>query len=170
MNHSYNNPNPNLRMRVSAVSFLNTVPLVWGFLRGPQRGLVDLSFDVPSVCADRLATGDADVGIVPCAELDPLGLDFLCETGIACRGPVRSILLVSKVPLRRIRSLAADASSRSSVMLTRVLLAERYGVIPELSSQPPVLEQMLAKADAALVIGDPAYVSSQPRFRMSALI
>jgi chorismate dehydratase len=143
-------------MRVAAVSFLNTVPLVWGFLRGPQQGLVDLTFDVPSVCADRLATGVADVGIVPCAELDPLGLDFLSETGIACRGPVRSILLVSKVPLRRIRSLAADASSRTSVMLTRVLLAEKYGVVPEWFSHAPVLEEMLANADAALVIGDPA--------------
>jgi predicted solute-binding protein len=141
---------------VCAVSFLNTVPLIWGLERGPQREAFDLSFSVPSVCADRLARRDVDIGLVPCAELDRLELDFFPEVGIACRGPVRSILLVSKVPPDRIRTLAADVSSRSSVMLCRILLAERYRVFPEPVAMSPHLESMLAVADAALIIGDPA--------------
>ena len=67
-------------MRVSAVSFLNTWPLVWGFLEGPQRGLYDFRFDLPAQCADALGSGAADIGIVPCAELDRLGLDYLPDT------------------------------------------------------------------------------------------
>lgn len=143
-------------MRVCAVSFLNTVPLVWGLLRGPQRGLFDLTFSVPSVCADRLASGDVDIGIVPCAELDRLKLDFIPDVGIACHGAVRSILLISKVPLSSIRTLAADVSSRTSVMLARIVLAEQYGSLPVVLTRPPVLPEMLREADAALIIGDPA--------------
>lgn len=144
------------RPRVSAVSFLNTVPLVWGLLRGEQRDLFQLDFCVPSAVADNLESGAADIGIVPCAELDRLGLDFLPDTGIACRGAVRSILLISKVPPDRIRTLAADTSSRTSVMLTRIVLAERYGAEPAVLPHRPDLHAMLEVADAALIIGDPA--------------
>jgi chorismate dehydratase len=143
-------------LRVSAVSYLNTWPLVWGFLHGPQRGIFDFRFDLPAQCADALASGAADIGIAPCAELDRLGLDFLPGLGIACEGAVRSILLLSKRPFRDIRTLALDSSSRSSVALTRILLAERYGCQPRATSQAPSLDRMLAESDAALIIGDPA--------------
>src|SRR6478672_1158984 len=83
--------------RVCAVSYLNTLPLVWGMLKGGQQDLFDLSFCVPAECADRLGTGAAEIGIVPCAELPRLGLSIIRGTGIACRGPVRSILLISRV-------------------------------------------------------------------------
>ena len=139
-----------------AVSFLNTVPLVWGLLHGRQQGLFDLSFAVPSECADRLAAGTADVGLVPAIEAARIGLDLLPGCGISCRGAVRSILLVSKVPCDRIRSVATDSNSRTSVALARIVLARRYGVTPDFESRPPVLEEMLACADAALVIGDSA--------------
>jgi chorismate dehydratase len=138
------------------VSFLNTVPLIWGMDRGPQAGVFDLSYSVPSVCADRLEAGDVEIGIVPCAELDRLGLEFLPDVGIACRGAVRSILLISRVPVRQIRTLAVDVSSRSSVMLAHIVLSERYGVSPSIAPMPPDLDSMLASADAALIIGDPA--------------
>jgi chorismate dehydratase len=141
---------------VCAVSFLNTVPLVWGLLHGRQRGRFDLSFCVPSECADRLAAGTADVGIVPAIEAARLGLDPLPGCGIASRGAVRSILLVSKVPPGMIRTLATDSSSRTSVALARIILARRYGVEPEFLSHSPDLDGMLARADAALLIGDPA--------------
>lgn len=142
--------------RVCAVSYLNTVPLVWGMLHGEQRGLFDLSFAIPSVCADRLEDGSADIGIVPAVELPRLGLELIPGTGIACRGPVRSILLVSRKPLRQVRVLAADHSSRTSVALARILLAEVHGAAPEVRSMPPVLDSMLAAADAAVLIGDAA--------------
>jgi chorismate dehydratase len=145
-----------LNLVVSAVSYLNTWPLVWGFLRGPQQGLFDFRFDLPARCAAAVGDGSADIGLVPCAELDPLGLDFIPDLGIACEGPVRSILLVSRKPFSAIRTLALDSSSRTSVALTRILLAEIYGCKPVMIRQAPRLEEMLAECDAALVIGDPA--------------
>lgn len=144
------------KLRVCAVSYLNTVPLVWGMLHGPQRNLFDLEFRLPSECADRLASGEADIGIVPVAEFPRLGLDLIPGAGIACEGPVRSILLVSKVPVRKIRTLAADTSSRTSVALARVLLARRYGAEPQMIPHPPELAEMLEAAEAAVIIGDPA--------------
>jgi chorismate dehydratase len=141
---------------VSAVSYLNTWPLVWGFLHGPQRGLFDFRFDLPVHCAEALRDRKADIGLVPCAELDRLGLDFLPGLGIACEGPVRSILLISQRPFDTIRTLAVDSSSRTSVALARIILAERYGCRPLVAAQTPVLEDMLTENDAALVIGDPA--------------
>ena len=106
--------------------------------------------------ADRLGSGQVDIGLLPCAEIDRLGAAYLDDVGIACRGPVRSILLVCKVEPSRIRTLAADVSSRTSVMLTRIVLAERYGVRPEFITMQPDVDAMLSRADAALLIGDPA--------------
>jgi len=141
---------------VSAVSYLNTWPLVWGFLHGPQRGVFDFRFDLPALCAAAIEEGKADIGLVPCAELDRLGLDFLPDLGIACEGPVRSILLVSRVPFQKIRTLAVDSGSRTSVALARIVLAERYGCEPLMTRRPPNLADMLAGSDAGLLIGDPA--------------
>jgi len=83
-------------------------------------------------------------------------LAYFRETGIASYGPVRSILLVSKVPFGKIRKLATDSGSRTSVMLSRIILAEKYGVEPQVISHPPDLAAMLGAADAALLIGDAA--------------
>ncbi len=148
---------PNIhKPRVCAVSYLNTVPLVWGLEHGAQRDIFELNYALPSECADQLATGDADIGIVPVIEIARQKLDYFRSTGIACRGAVRSILLVSKVPIREIKMLATDTGSRTSVMLSRVILAEKYGVTPKLISRRAELAPMLGEADAALVIGDPA--------------
>ena len=140
-----------------AVSYLNTVPLVWGLQHSPPlRDTFDLRFALPSECADQLATGQADIGIVPVIEMARQGLDYFPGTGIACHGPVRSILLVSKVPFREIRVLATDSGSRTSAMLAQVILAERFGVRPRVFSHPADLAEMLGKADASLLIGDAA--------------
>lgn len=125
-------------------------------LHGPQQGLFDIDFQVPAGCAEEVASGAADIGIIPAFELARLDLEIIRGTGIACRGPVRSILLVSSRPVPEIRTLAADASSRTSVQLARVILERRYGVTPEFLRQPPDLNAMLRVADAALLIGDPA--------------
>jgi predicted solute-binding protein len=138
------------------VSYLNTTPLVWGMLHGPQRGLFDLEFRIPAACADRLASGDADIGIIPSFELTRQNLEIIPGAGIACHGAVRSILLISSRPADRIRTLAADTSSRTSVELARVILDRKFGAAPEILRHPPDLEGMLRRADAALIIGDPA--------------
>lgn len=142
--------------RVAAVGYLNTVPLVWGMLYGPQQDLFDLHFDLPSLCARELAEGRADLGIVPVAEVWRNGWDTVPGTCIACRGEVRSILLVSRKPWNRVETLAADRGSRSSVMLARILLNRRYGSNPLVVERAPDLDAMLAECDAALLIGDAA--------------
>ncbi|MEK7403945.1 MAG: menaquinone biosynthesis protein [Acidobacteriota bacterium] len=144
------------RLRVCAVNYLNTVPLVWGMLHGSQRGLFELIFRLPSECAQMLESGEVDVGLVPSIEARRLELEMIRGAGIASRGPVRSILLVSKVAPGAIRTLAADSGSRTSVALAQIVLAERYGAFPEVTPMPPELPSMLEAADAALIIGDPA--------------
>jgi predicted solute-binding protein len=125
-------------------------------LHGEQRELFDLSFSLPSECADRLREATAEIGIVPSIELTRQTLEIIPGAGIACRGPVRSILLISKVPFTQIRTLAADSSSRTSVALSRIILDRKYAVQPLLRSEKPDLVRMLDHADACLIIGDPA--------------
>jgi len=144
------------KYRVGAVGYLNTTPLVWGMLHGPQRESVDLSFAIPAACAQEVENGTTQIGLVPVAEVARQGLEIVPGVGITCLGAVRSILLFSKVPWDNIRTLAADTSSRTSVQLARVILRERFGVEPQISAQEPDLDSMLAQADAALIIGDPA--------------
>jgi chorismate dehydratase len=141
---------------VCAVSYLNTVPLVWGMLHGEEREIFDVRFALPSECADQLSAGEADIGILPVIEMARQRLEYFRGTGIACHGPVRSILLISKVPFASIRTVATDSGSRTSVMLTRVILAEKFGVEPRLISRVADLSTMLGEADAALLIGDAA--------------
>ncbi len=145
------------KRRVAAVSFLNTSPLVWGLLHGPQRDVFDVHFTLPAECADELRAGGADIGLVPVISLArQLDLKVVPGCSIACRGPVRSILFFSRKPIETIESFAADTSSRTSVTLAQVLLARRHGIRPRVRPYPPKLDEMLELADAALIIGDPA--------------
>ena len=125
-------------------------------VHGPQRGQFDLDFQLPAGCADQVAAGAADIGIVPSFELTRQDLEIIPGCGIACHGPVRTILLISSRPASEIRTLALDSSSRTSVQLARVILERRYGVLPQGISHAPDLEAMMRVADAALIIGDPA--------------
>jgi len=143
-------------IKVCAVQYLNTSPLVWGLLHGPQRGKFDLTFELPAQCAEAVASRTADLGIIPSIELERQDLGIVPGLGIASNGPVRSILLISKVPARKIRVLAADSSSLTSVVLARVVLEKRFNTKPEIVTLAPDLDAMLAVADAALIIGDPA--------------
>jgi predicted solute-binding protein len=110
----------------------------------------------PADCADRLRRGEADLGLVPVAEIARQSLPVLPGTCIASDGPVRSILLVSRKPWEAVRTLSADRNSRTSVVLAQIILEERFGVRPVVSAHAPSLEAMLAEADAALLIGDAA--------------
>jgi predicted solute-binding protein len=148
--------NTTAKYRIGAVGYLNTTPLVWGMLHGSQRELVDLSLSLPSECAEQVENGVTQIGLVPVAEVARQGLEIVPGVGIACLGAVRSILLFSRVPWPKVRTLAADASSRTSVQLARVILRERFGVEPRIAPHKPDLDEMLKHADAALIIGDPA--------------
>ncbi len=147
-------------LRLCSVDYLNSAPLVWGLLHGPPQHLFDLSFRVPSECADQVASGAADIGNIPAIEMQRQNLKMVPGLGVAARGAVRSILLISKRPLAGIRTLAADSSSRTSVALTRIILSRRYGAEPELHPHAPDLDAMLDRADAALIIGRPCHTLS----------
>jgi predicted solute-binding protein len=130
---------------------------------GPQRPLVELHYAVPSECARLLSRGEADLGIVPVAEVWRNQWETVPGCCIACDGPVRSILLVASKPWDQVKTLAADRGSRTSVLLARVLLARRWGAEPAVIEADPQLDAMLETADAALVIGDAALrIDPQP--------
>jgi len=145
------------RLRISIVEYLNTAPLVWGFTHGPLAGRYDLGFTVPSLCAEALRSGEADVAIIPAIEYQRMeGVVALPGMGVAAKGAVRSILVIAKRPIEQARRLALDASSRTSAALVRLLCAGRWRIQPEFIEAAPDPAAMLAVADAALVIGDPA--------------
>lgn len=141
-------------IRLSAVSYLNTRPLVYGLDRRPEQFTV--RFDVPAKCAALLHADEVDLGLIPSIEY--IGHDYRIVPGvsIASDGPVASVALFTRLPTERIRSIALDVSSRTSQALMRVLCARWFGIAPELVSMPPELPRMLARCDAALVIGDNA--------------
>jgi chorismate dehydratase len=141
-------------VRLGAVSYLNTKPLVHGLA---DRGdLFTLRFDVPAQCAALLHEGRIDLGLIPAVEY--LRGDYCIVPGVAIgsAGPVASVAVFSGVPVEAIRTLAVDISSRTSVALTRILCARRWNISPKLVVAEPDIRAMLARADAALVIGDPA--------------
>jgi chorismate dehydratase len=145
------------KLRISIVEFLNTAPLVWGFTDGPLAGKYDLSFAVPSQCAEDLRAGRADVGIIPAIEYQRMeNVVALPGMAIAAKNEVRSLLVVSKVPIELAQTFALDTNSRSSVGLARILCQRHWNIAPEFIDMAPDPEAMLASADAALVIGDPA--------------
>src|SRR5580704_810026 len=112
------------KLRISIVEFLNTAPLVWGFTDGPLAGKYDLSFAVPSQCAEALRRGDVDVAIIPAIEYQRMeNVVALPGMAVAAKGEVRSILIVSKRPIDMAKKIALDSSSRSSAALVKLLAA-----------------------------------------------
>lgn len=145
-------------LRLGAVSYLNTRPLICG-LRERLSGIGTLSLNLPSRLADDLASGALDVALVPSIEyLGGVGRGYrvISDAAIACRGPVWSVRLLSRVPISQIRRLALDEGSRTSAAMVRVLLAELHGLSPE--TVPLRIEQdpESVDADAILLIGDRA--------------
>ncbi|HLV87402.1 MAG TPA: menaquinone biosynthesis protein [Candidatus Sulfotelmatobacter sp.] len=170
------------KLRISAISYLNTAPLMWDFEQGNQgsgvrgqaseendapgcRGHFEISYTVPSACARALADGTADIGIIPAAAYTEIpGLMILPDVAIASRRAVRSILLVSKVPVADVRSVALDTSSMTSVALMKVLFRKWLGGPRTCTSMAPDVDVMLADHDAGLLIGDPALRVDRSRY------
>lgn len=158
------------RLRIAAINFLNPAPLMWDFEHPPldaalaQRYLIDRM--TPSECARRLAEGSADIGLIPIAALATTpGLRILPGCTIASKDRVRSLLLVRRArqPLTGLRTVAADTASRTTVTYARLLF--RMWGNPQIEFLPMAanLDAMLARADAALVIGDPALMALEER-------
>lgn len=153
------------RLRISAISYLNTAPLMWDFEHGSAGQDFDISYTVPSKCAAQLADETADIGIIPSAAYTVVpNLVVLPGVAIASRRAVKSILLVSKVPQEKIKTVALDTSSLTSVALTKVLFEMWWGGGRQFIPKPPQLEDMLCECDAGLLIGDPALQVDRSRY------
>jgi chorismate dehydratase len=150
-------PNP----KVSVVQYLNTAPLVWGMLKGEQQGKYDLEFTTPAACADAVRQRRADVGIVPSIEYQRMEkAQIIAGISIASKSEVKSVLLLSTKPIEKIQSIAVDNSSRTSAALVRIVMRKFYARFVTITPAAPKVEVMLKRADAALIIGDPALTFS----------
>ena len=157
------------RLRISAISYLNTAPLIWDFEGGEaaeeNKKTFDISYTLPSDCARALQAGTADIGIIPAAAYAQIPrLMVLPGVAIASRCPVRSILLVSRVPIEKIRTVALDTSSMTSIALTKILFEKWLGGGRSFTPMAPDIDRMLAAHDAGLVIGDPALQIDRSRY------
>ena len=160
------------RLKISAISFLNTAPLMWDFENPTPatRNSLDkfeFSYTVPSKCAQALLEGSADIGIIPSITYATIpGLAVLPDVVIASKNKVRSILLVHRKPIEQVRTVALDTSSRTSVCLTKILLTKFFpGPQREYVAMDPDPDQMLASCDAGLLIGDPALRVDRSRYQ-----
>jgi len=150
-------------VRVGAVSYLNSKPLV------EDLGLLlpdaEVSLNYPSRLADDLATGDLDIGLIPVVECmrDP-DYEIISDACVATCGPVLSVKLYSRVPPGFIRTLALDEGSRTSAALARIMLHERFGVVPSRRALPLGRSVADTDADAILLIGDRAMHAPAEQF------
>jgi chorismate dehydratase len=154
--------------RISASSYSNTAPLVWSFLYGSERGRYELILDnAPARSAELLAQKRVDAALVPIVEYqrieDVLLVPDVC---VGAKETVRSVCLVTKgEDLRDVDSVALDISSKTSVALTKVIFQEFYGFAPKYREAKPDLKEMLAGAQCALLIGDPALTVDEKIYR-----
>jgi chorismate dehydratase len=150
-------------VRVGAVSYLNTRPLVYQLEQFAPHA--DVVYDLPSRLSAQLAAGQLDVALIPSIEyiLRP-GYAIVSDACIGCRGPVLSVKLFCRVALQRIRTLALDEGSRTSVALVQILLRERFGIRPRLEALPIGAGLPDTRADAVLLIGDRAIQADQEPF------
>src|ERR1700722_11023071 len=168
-------------LRVAAISFLNPAPLLYDFEHEPAssrlRQRYAVTYTSPADCAAQLLVGTADLGLIPIAEL-ARGLAIVPGCTIASLGQVRSILLLVKNPtgmppreaLAQVKSVAGDAASRSSLAYARILFERFYSSSPQFLEQRADALAMLAHADAALLIGDPALLAREHRSEIEALV
>jgi chorismate dehydratase len=158
------------RLRLAAIGFLNPAPLMWDFEHPPldaelaRRYLIDRM--TPAECSERLAAGTADIGLVPIAALaaNPT-LRVLPGCTIASKARVRSLLLVRRAdrPLKALRSVAADTASRTTVAYARILFHKWGNASVPFLPMAADLDRMLDRADAAIIIGDPALLTLEER-------
>ncbi|MGZ5436951.1 MAG: menaquinone biosynthetic enzyme MqnA/MqnD family protein [Pyrinomonadaceae bacterium] len=157
------------RPRIAASSYLNTAPLIWSFIHGSQREQVELFTDTaPARCAEMLVNGEVDVALVPIIEYQRIpDIAIIPDVCVGSRTAVRSVVLVTrKNNLKKVESVALDESSRTSVTLVKIIFREFLGFEPKWATSAPDLKSMLAHADAALIIGDPAMKIPREEFRV----
>lgn len=145
------------KSKISIVKYLNAVPLAWGIIDGPQKQAFEPVFSTPAECADQLSRGGVDIGLIPSIEFQRIkGTRIVPGPAVASTYRVRSVILVSVVPLWKVKTVAFDKGSRTSVVLSRIIFSEFYHTHPDFRPSEPDLATMLAQSDAAMLIGDHA--------------
>lgn len=153
------------RGRIAASSYSNTAPLIWSFLYGSEHGRVELALDnAPARSVEMLASGSVDAALTPVIAFQQLeGTMLVPGVCVGSKGRVRSVCLVTRgKPLESVKSVALDVSSRTSVVLTKLIFREFLGFEPQWRTAKPDIDSMLADSDCALVIGDPALRVTAP--------
>src|SRR5262245_51828546 len=118
-------------IKISVVQYLNAVPLVWGILEGSEKGRFDPTLSTPAECAEQLAQGRVDVGLIPSIEYQRTkGLKIVSGSVVASTHRVRSVILVSEMPLWKVKTVAYDKGSRTSVALAQIVFNEFYHTRP----------------------------------------
>src|SRR5438105_2024487 len=155
--------------RVAASSYLNTAPLIWSFIHGSQHDAVELFTDTaPARCAEMLERGEVDAALVPVIEYQRMkDVSIIPDVCVGSRSAVRSVDLATKLNnLKKVKRVALDDSSRTSVALVKIIFREFLGFEPEWQTLSPDLRSMLQHSDAALIIGDPAMKIPRDQFRV----
>jgi chorismate dehydratase len=143
--------------KISIVKYLNAVPLAWGILQGSQKESFDPVLSTPAECAEQLSGGSVEIGLIPSIEFQRIkGSRIVPGPAVASLYYVRSVILVSVMPLWKVKTVACDNGSRTSVALTKIIFDEFYHTRPDFRPAEPNLRSMLAQNDAALLIGDNA--------------
>ncbi|WP_159771450.1 menaquinone biosynthetic enzyme MqnA/MqnD family protein [Streptomyces sp. HM190] len=152
--------NSRTRPRVGHIQFLNCLPLYWGLARTGTLLDFELTKDTPEKLSEQLVRGDLDIGPITLVEFLRNADDLVAfpDIAVGCDGPVMSCVIVSQVPLERLDGarVALGSTSRTSVRLAQLLLAESVGVRPSYYTCPPDLSLMMQEAEAAVLIGDAA--------------
>jgi chorismate dehydratase len=157
--------------KISIVKYLNAVPLAWGILEGAQKSAFETTLSTPAECAEQLSRGTVDIGLIPSIEFQRIkGSRIVPGPAVASMYQVRSVILVSVVPLWKVKSVACDSGSRTSVALAKIIFSEFYHIHPDFKPAEPNLANMLAHSDAALLIGDNAlkFMEENDRFNIES--
>ena len=144
------------KIKISAVSYLNTKPLVHGLLNSKIIDKIDLSLDMPSLCASKLMDGIVDIGLVPAAVIPYIkGAQIISDFCIGASGKVRSVILASQVPVHEIKKIILDYQSRTSIQLVQILAKHYWKIKPEWEKGTPgYISRDIKDATAAVIIGD----------------
>jgi chorismate dehydratase len=144
------------KIKISAITYLNTKPFLYGISHSKLLDSIDLSLDVPSVCADKVKSGVVDLGIIPVAEISEIsGANIVTDFCISCSGKVRTVVLVSYVPIEEVREIVLDYQSRTSVQLIRILVRDYWHLNPEWKNGGvDYIREDINGSTAGVIIGD----------------
>lgn len=142
-------------IKISAVSYLNTKPFLYGLFQSEIENEIDLSLEIPSECARKLVTGEIDLGLVPVAIIPELKTPYIIsDFCIGTEGAVKTVCIYANCPIEEIRHLYLDYQSRTSVALTRYLISNYWKINPKLINAKAGFEDQIKEKTAALIIGD----------------